>query len=137
MNLGDTVSRLEQALARHRFADASSQLAALERRGISLESRPEGVDPATWNRLRVVQKLVRADALLQQRRIVSPTGESTLGYLTDALRLAPGDPIALDISRKAEGYLLQQARIAADAGNLDEARRLTDLATLVRDSTRS
>jgi predicted component of type VI protein secretion system len=137
MNLGETVGRLEQALARHRFADASSQLAALERRGISLERHPEGVDPATWNRLRVVQMLVRADALLQQRRIVSSTGESTLGYLTDALRLAPGDPIALDISRKAEGYLLQQARTAADAGNLDESRRLTDLATLVRDSTRS
>lgn len=135
--LDQAATAIEAALAGHRFGSAETQLERLARQGLPTTDQPRYVEAATWKRLQVARLLIRADELMQQRLIVAPTGESALSYLQEALRLAPQNTVARDMSEKAEGYLLQASRRAEQNGEVDESRRLAEMAALVRDATRT
>jgi TonB family protein len=65
---------------------------------------------------------------MEQDKLITPSGESARDSLTEARRLDPTDPAVLQANRDLINRIVDAAKQAAAAGNLDQAQTLANAA---------
>jgi hypothetical protein len=110
--LSEIVSRAasdaSRAIAAVRFEDARAQLMALESAGAL--GRMHVLTPEARTQWQVVQLLVAADALLQQRQSQDMAVDNAIDALQKAIQLDPSNQLAAEMLAKAYGLLLTRQR---------------------------
>jgi TonB family protein len=77
---------------------------------------------------RVSSLLAQAAQRMEQDKLITPSGESARDSLTEARRLDPTDPAVLQANRDLINRIVDAAKQAAAAGNLDQAQTLANAA---------
>lgn len=137
--MGSLSGRITTLIANHQFRDAGSLLAQLADDGIpvlsngNVRDRPAFLEPEHWQSLAILSLLVEADALIQRGLIATAGEENAISLLESATRLDRSNPLIQDMRAKSSGLLTLAARDAAERGMSEEAARLANLATYVRD----
>ncbi len=137
--MGSLSGRITTLIANHQFRDAGSLLEQLADDGIpvlsngNVRDRPSFLEPQHWQSLAILSLLVEADALIQRGLIATAGEENAISLLESATRLDRSNPLIQDMRAKSSGLLTLAAREAAERGMSEEAARLANLATYVRD----
>lgn len=137
--IGSLSGRITSLIANHQFRDAGSLLGQLADDGIpvlsngNVRDRPSFLDAQQWQSLAIASLLVEADALIQRGLIATVGEENAISLLESATRLDRSNPLIEDMRAKSSGLLMLASREAAEQGRGEEAARLANLATYVRD----